>query len=171
MLLLFLLNGLLNITLVCNFHFTQRQSPSSAITTQVPLRSASNKNTLNPMPGLNIESEAIKMEGKDKIIFEGSVVLRRNELTTFHANKVIVETSDGKKVASIQMVGKVSMERKGIVIRSERAFSDNFDLYVDFSQNITLTFTDGREVKPIKLRYSFKTGDISMEGRDTGTAG
>jgi len=121
------------------------------------------------MPGLNIDSERIKTEGKDRIIFEGSVVLRHDELTTFHADKVILEISDGKKVASIQMVGKVTMEGLRMMIRSDMAFSDDFDLYVDFFQNTTVTFIDGRELKPKKLRYSFKTGDISMEGRDPGT--
>jgi len=121
------------------------------------------------MPRLNIDSERIKTEGKDRIIFEGSVVLRRDELTTFHADKVIVEISDGEKVASIQIVGKVTMEGLRMTVRSDMAFSDNFGLYVDFFQNITVTFIDGKELKPKKLRYSFETGDISMEGRDPGT--
>jgi hypothetical protein len=141
----------------------QMEIPLSAITTQAPLRSATNNNTLNRVPGLNIVADTIKTEGKDKIIFEGSVALRRDALTTFCANKVTIEISNGEKVASVQMVGKVSMERREIVIRSERAYSDNFDLYIDFSQNITVTLIDGRKLKPKKLRYSFKTSDISME--------
>lgn len=161
MLLVFLLNGLFNLVLGCSFQPIGCNT-LTAITTQEIIRTA-NANIFDAIPGIKIAADRVEPEGKNRIVFKGSVVLRRDGLPTFYANEVKMEISDDRKLESVRMIGKVSMEGIGVMIHSERAFSDNFDLYVDFLENITITLKGGKELKPKKLRYSFKTGNLSME--------
>lgn len=106
------------------------------------------------LPSFEIQANVVKKEAVKKIVYQGQVTLRYDILTEFRADSVIIEFSDEDKFKDIQILGNVYMLRGPIIIRSQQAFSDNFRVYVDFKDSISVIGA-GPEIKPGKLRYYF----------------
>ncbi len=111
---------------------------------------------------IDITSETvktIKKEGENKVVFEGSVALTRDD-TTLYADKVIMEVSGPPNhISHVEMTGNVWMTKPGLSIQAKRAQSDNLGLYVEF---LEVTLTPGDLVLN-KARYWFDSGKISYE--------
>jgi hypothetical protein len=151
-----MLLGSLIIVMVLNFHPLQLLIASDGSPGSVP--SYVEGDTATKWT-IDMTSDTARKEGENKIIFEGSVALTRDN-TTFYADKVTMEVSDlPGRISRVEMTGKVRMTKPGLTIHSQRAESDNFGLYIDFRE---ATLTPGGPVIN-KARYWFDSGKILYE--------
>ncbi len=102
-------------------------------------------------------SYIIKTEGdenKGVITFEGNVELKYNYRINFYADKIVVDYLEGNKINYIEMTGNVLMRKGEVAIMSQKAFSDNFQLYIKFVENVIFS-RNGLEVKSKNIKYHF----------------
>ncbi len=120
-----------------------------------------------------IISRTLKTEGnetKSRVIFEGDVYLMYDSFIDFKADKIIFDYIDTDKIKHIELLCNVVMKstkRREIIIHSQKASSDNFNLYIDFAENVSVVFKSGLEIRPKNVRYHFISGEMeNLEEND-----
>lgn len=103
------------------------------------------------------ECDTLMWEGDERhrrVVFEGRVNFGCRNSVIFHADKLIIDYKEGNKLEYFEFIGNVLMKKCNVLIRSQRAFSYNFDIYIEFAENVIVKEND-LEFKAEKYRYYF----------------
>lgn len=116
----------------------------------------------------NIEIQALRMQGFDKerkVIFEGNVILRQEDLTILCDNLEAILSQDKKEVEYVRAVGNVKILKSGRTLKCDEADFDNLKGRVILKGNVEVI--SGLDRLRGDLVYYYVNEDrVVVEGKD-----
>jgi lipopolysaccharide export system protein LptA len=119
---------------------------------------------------LDAISDYVVTDVGNTVIFKGNAELKREQLVRFLADCISVECPhENAPTYVVEMKGNVSMMTlKNLTIKSEKAGSLDFSIYIDFAGNVSIS-NKGEHYKADWVRYHFLQEELQVKSNDIPT--
>jgi lipopolysaccharide export system protein LptA len=127
----------------------------------------SNHQSKHNSPILDAISDYVVTDVENTVIFKGNVELKRVQLIRFLADCIMLEyPHENGPTYVVEMKGNVSMiTPTNLTIKSEKAGSLDFSLYIDFVGNVSIS-NKGEHYKADWVRYYFLQEELQFKSND-----
>jgi len=127
----------------------------------------SNHQSKHNSPILDAISDYVVADVENTVVFKGNVELKRVQLVRFLADCISVECPHENAPAYVvEMNGNVSMMAPtNLTINSEKAGSLDFNTYIDFVGNVSIS-NKGQHYNADWVRYHFLQEDLQFKSND-----
>ena len=120
-------------------------------------------------PILDVESDYIVADVENTLVYTGNAELNRDQLVRFLADCILLECNENGLSYVVEMKGNVSMMKPtNLTIKSEKAGSLDFRIYIDFVGNVSIS-NKGQHYKADWVRYHFFREELQFESNDLPT--
>jgi len=152
--------------------------PLILLVTACQTTSLPNKSTIHPNYGSNPQSQHnspildaisdyVVTDVGNTVIFKGNAELKQAQLVRFLADCISLECPhENAPTYVVEMKGNVSMMTPtNLIIKSEKAGSLDFSIYIDFVGNVSIS-NKGQHYKADWVRYHFAQGELQFKSND-----